>query len=102
MALITINELRIGFRGPLLLDHVSCQIEAGQRIECAAELERAHALEVLAFEEYFGAELFIQRARSHDGRAMGVAFDALCRGGHIVEGGECQHGLAHPVDCTDM
>ena len=32
MALITVNELRIGFRGPLLLDNVSCQIEAGQRI----------------------------------------------------------------------
>jgi len=32
MALITLNEIRIGFRGPLLLDNVSCQIEAGQRI----------------------------------------------------------------------
>jgi ABC transport system ATP-binding/permease protein len=32
MALITVKELRIGFRGPLLLDNVSCQIEAGQRI----------------------------------------------------------------------
>jgi ABC transport system ATP-binding/permease protein len=32
MALITVNELRIGFRGPLLLDNVSCQVEAGQRI----------------------------------------------------------------------
>ncbi len=32
MALITVNQLCIGFRGPLLLDHVSCQIEAGQRI----------------------------------------------------------------------
>ena len=32
MALITVNQLRIGFRGPLLLDDVSCQIEAGQRI----------------------------------------------------------------------
>ncbi len=32
MALISVNELRIGFRGPLLLDNVSCQIEAGQRI----------------------------------------------------------------------
>jgi ATP-binding cassette subfamily F protein uup len=32
MSLITIKELRIGFRGPLLLDGVSCQIEAGQRI----------------------------------------------------------------------
>ena len=32
MALITVNQLFIGFRGPLLLDDVSCQIEAGQRI----------------------------------------------------------------------
>ncbi len=32
MALITVNQLRIGFRGPLLLDDVSCQIEEGQRI----------------------------------------------------------------------
>ena len=32
MALITINDLRIGFRGPALLDGVSCQIEPGQRI----------------------------------------------------------------------
>ncbi len=32
MALIQLNELCIGFRGPLLLDHVSCQIEAGGRI----------------------------------------------------------------------
>src|SRR5688572_20371807 len=32
MALITVSELRIGFRGPPLLDNVSCQIEAGERI----------------------------------------------------------------------
>ena len=32
MSLIAIKELRIGFRGPLLLDGVSCQIEPGQRI----------------------------------------------------------------------
>jgi ATP-binding cassette subfamily F protein uup len=32
MSLITVSELRIGFRGPLLLDGVSCQIDAGQRI----------------------------------------------------------------------
>ena len=32
MALISVKELRIGFRGPLLLDGVSCQIEAGERI----------------------------------------------------------------------
>src|SRR5262245_30546553 len=32
MSLITVSELRIGFRGPALLDGVSCQIESGQRI----------------------------------------------------------------------
>ena len=32
MSLMTVRELRIGFRGPLLLDGVSCQIEPGQRI----------------------------------------------------------------------
>jgi len=32
MALVTIQELSIRFRGPILLDSVSCQIHAGQRI----------------------------------------------------------------------
>ena len=32
MALVTIQNLTIGFRGPTLLDDVDCQIEAGQRI----------------------------------------------------------------------
>lgn len=32
MPLITVRDLKIGFRGPLLLDGVSCQIDAGQRI----------------------------------------------------------------------
>jgi ABC transport system ATP-binding/permease protein len=32
MALVTVQEVRIGFRGPLLLDGVSCQIEPRQRI----------------------------------------------------------------------
>ncbi|MEX2112021.1 MAG: ATP-binding cassette domain-containing protein [Pirellulales bacterium] len=32
MALITVSELTIAFRGPPLLDAVSCQIETGQRI----------------------------------------------------------------------
>src|SRR5687768_6216863 len=32
MSLITVRELRMGFRGPSLLDGVSCQIEPGQRI----------------------------------------------------------------------
>ena len=32
MSLVTIRELTIGFRGPVLLDSVDCQIEPGQRI----------------------------------------------------------------------
>ena len=32
MALISISELSIGFRGPDLLDGVDCQIEKGDRI----------------------------------------------------------------------
>jgi ABC transport system ATP-binding/permease protein len=32
MSLVTVRDLRIGFRGPPLLDGVSCQIEPGQRI----------------------------------------------------------------------
>ncbi|HTN76957.1 MAG TPA: ATP-binding cassette domain-containing protein [Pirellulaceae bacterium] len=32
MALITLRDLSIGFRGPLLLDSVNCTIEPGQRI----------------------------------------------------------------------
>lgn len=32
MPLLTIRDLRIGYHGPLLLDNVSCQIDAGQRI----------------------------------------------------------------------
>lgn len=32
MAIVSISDLTIGFRGPALLDEVSCQIEAGQRI----------------------------------------------------------------------
>ena len=32
MPLITIRDVSIGFRGPLLLDDVSCQIETGERI----------------------------------------------------------------------
>jgi ATP-binding cassette subfamily F protein uup len=32
MPLVTIRELTIGYRGPLLLDRISCQVDAGQRI----------------------------------------------------------------------
>jgi ABC transport system ATP-binding/permease protein len=32
MAIVTFRELSVGFHGPLLLDRVDCQIEAGQKI----------------------------------------------------------------------
>ena len=32
MAIVTLRELSVGFHGPPLLDHVDCQIEAGQKI----------------------------------------------------------------------
>ena len=32
MPLVTLNDLTIGYRGPLLLDSIRCQVEAGQRI----------------------------------------------------------------------
>ncbi len=32
MPLVSLHELTIGYRGPLLLDRISCQIDAGQRI----------------------------------------------------------------------
>jgi ATP-binding cassette subfamily F protein uup len=32
MPLVTVRDLHVGFRGPALLDNVSCQIEAGQKI----------------------------------------------------------------------
>ena len=32
MPLLTIRDLSVGFRGPLLLDKISCQIEPGERI----------------------------------------------------------------------
>jgi ATP-binding cassette subfamily F protein uup len=32
MPLVTVRDLHVGFRGPALLDDVSCQIEAGQKI----------------------------------------------------------------------
>ncbi len=32
MSLVSINDVQIGFRGPLLLDGVNCRIQSGQRI----------------------------------------------------------------------
>jgi len=66
------------------------RIETRQRVECAAELERTHALQVLALEEHLRAERVVDRARRHHGRAVRVAGDSRRRGGNVVEAGEGQ------------
>ena len=52
-------------------------IKAREGVEGAAELEGAHALQVLALEEHLGAEFGVHRARGHYRRAVGVASEAL-------------------------
>ena len=46
--------------------------QARQRVEGTAKLERADALEVLAFEEYRGAQRLVDGARGHHRGAVGV------------------------------
>src|SRR5256885_12703140 len=53
--------------------------EARQGVESTAELEGAHALQVLALEKDAGAQRIVQRARGEHGRAVGMALDALDR-----------------------
>src|ERR1041384_8834331 len=62
-------------RAPLTL----LRRELRQRVVGAAELERAHALQVLAFEEQFGAEQRVGGGGGEDGRAPRGAFDTLVR-----------------------
>ena len=70
------------------------RVEARQRIEGAAELEGAHALEVLALEEHARrrARASAVRERQHR-RAVGVAFEAARGGGDIVVGRQGKHGV---------
>ena len=51
------------------------RVEARQRVERAAELECAHALQVLALEEHLRAECFVDRPRRHHRRAVRMAFE---------------------------
>src|SRR5262249_12696723 len=62
----------------------------GKRVVGAAELERAHALQVLALEEHVGAGELVDLARSHDRGAARVRFDALVRCSDVVVGDHFQ------------
>jgi hypothetical protein len=68
------------------------RIEARQRIEGSAELEGAHALEVLALEEDFGAQARVQRRGAQHRCGMGMPLQPA-RGGHdIGKGRKVRHG----------
>src|SRR6185503_20749306 len=60
--------------------------ELRDRVVGAAELERAHALEVLALEEEARARHRVRGGRGQDRRPAGRAGDALVRGGDVGEG----------------
>ncbi len=68
--------------------------ELRQRVVRAAELEGAHALEVLALEEQLGAGQRIRRGRREDGRPVDLALQAGVGGDDIVVGdGQRGHGV---------
>ena len=64
-------------------------------VEGAAELEGAHALQVLALEEHLGAEFGVHRARGHYRRAVGVAGEALAGGFDVGVGGQRERREGH-------
>ena len=66
-------------------------IEFRQRIERAAEFERAHPLEVFALEEQFGAELQVRRARGQNRRTMRLTVNPGRCGQHVVIGWKGLH-----------
>src|SRR5688500_9042747 len=68
--------------------------ERPYRIAGATELEGAGALQVLAFEEQLGTGERVERARTHDGRAVRMRRDAR-RGG--FDGREIGIGEGHGV-----
>ena len=73
------------------------RIEQGQRVVGATELERAHALEVLALEEELRAGFFVCRARGEHRRAMHGGRDAVGCGRDIVESRNVLHRVLHSV-----
>ncbi len=64
--------------------------ELRERVVGAAELERAHALQVLALEEQRCAGPRVRRARGQDRRAVGDARQPLRGGGDVVVGREAR------------
>jgi hypothetical protein len=60
--------------------------QARDRVVGAAELERPHALEVLALEEQPAAQPLVERARAYDGRAVRHALEARRRGFDVLVG----------------
>jgi hypothetical protein len=60
--------------------------QPADRVERTAKLERADALQVLAFEEHAIVTRRVQQPRGRDGCAMRVALDPLGGGGDVVVG----------------
>ncbi len=93
------HRLRVVARGigdhaaPLLLGR-----QAGERVVGAAELERAAALQVLAFEKHAGAGALIDGARSQHRRAMGYAGERVRRCGDVVV---CDWQRLRAVECCE-
>ena len=69
-------------------------VELRQRVEGPAELEGAHALQVLALEEELRAGGLVGRAGGQHRRAVRVALQARGGGTHVVESGQVggRHG----------
>jgi hypothetical protein len=70
-------------------DHATCalrRIELRERVEGAAELERAHALEVLALEEKLRIPALVGGGRLQHRGAVGMPLEPRGRGDHIVVG----------------
>jgi hypothetical protein len=72
-------------------------VEPREGVEGAAELEGAHALQVLALEEHPRSELRVGRPRGEDRSAVRVALEASGGGDHVVVGGEGR-GAHEPKD----
>src|SRR5438309_2255579 len=71
-------------------------VELGERVVRAAELKRAHALQVLALEEGLRAGELVEEPRGGDRRAMGDAFEAPRRGLDVaVRDGRGTRGVVH-------
>jgi hemerythrin superfamily protein len=82
-------------------DHARCALrgrELRQRVEGAAELERAHSLQVLALEIHLRVQQAIGGGGAQNRRAVRLALKAAGGGSDVVVSGELEHGatLAQP------